>query len=166
MERYDILKAMRARLRETGVYQADGSTLIDAELAAYAAGFRLVLDAYEQLQREMLVQTASDYGLVLREQLTGYSFSHLETPQRRQMLLGCLSVGPEDHTTAALERALDSVGITATITEHPAERAITVTVTDVSRLRQQTTYAVQSLAAPWMPAHLLVTYDCSAVISA
>lgn len=163
MERYDVLDVMGRRLRETGLYTVDGTTLVDAELQAYAAGFQPVMEAYEELERELSIRTATDYGLTLREALVGQWAPHLSVAERRRMLLARLSIGSNDHTVPALERALDSVGIIAQIKENPAEDSITVVVTDVSRLQNPTAEMIQSLAGQFLPAHLLIEYDLSKV---
>lgn len=64
---------------------------------------------------------------------------------------------------SAMEQQLDSLGITAHITERTADNTITVTVTDISRLAVQSQPAVQTLAEIYLPAHLYVTYDFSQV---
>ena len=163
MERYAILDVMRRRLRETGLYTVDGTTLVDAELQAYAAGFQPVMEAYEALERELSVETAVDYGLTMRESLVGLETAHLPLAERRRMLLERMSIGCNDHTAAALERALDSLGITAKLEEHPEKDSITVVVEDISRLREPTEAAVKALAAQFLPAHLLIEYDFSQV---
>ena len=62
-----------------------------------------------------------------------------------------------------LERALDSLGITAKLEEHPEKDSITVVVEDISRLREPTEAAAKALAAQFLPAHLLIEYDFSQV---
>lgn len=161
MEQYDVLAVMQKRLRETGLYRLDGTTVADAELKAYAAGFQFVMNAYETLAKELAVKTAESFGLTMREGLLGLSFSHLPLAQRRAQLLTNLSVSGGDYTVAALERALDGVGITARITERPDDKAITVTVTDTARTGAASQSAVQALAELYLPAHLHITYDFS-----
>lgn len=161
MERYDVLAVMQKRLRETGLYKLDGTTMADAELKAYAAGFQIVMDAYETLAGELMVKTAESFGLTLREGLIGLTLSHLPLEQRRGQLLQNLSVCGNDYTVAAIEKALDGVGITARITERPDDNAITVMVTDLSRTGAESQSAVEALAELYLPAHLHVTYDFS-----
>lgn len=163
MEQYDVLAAMESCLRKTGIYKLDGTTLVDAELAAYGAGFQFILDDYQILAKEIAVQTAESFGLTMREALIEQSFSHLPLEKRREQLLQNLAVGNDDYTVSAMEQQLDSLGITAHITERTADNAITVTVTDISRLAVQSRSVVQALAKIYLPAHLYVTYDFSQV---
>lgn len=163
MEGYDVLAAMKSCLRKTGIYKLDGTTLVDVELAAYGAGFQLILDAYQILAKEIAVQMAESFGLTMREALIAQSFSHLPLERRRVQLLQNLAVSNDDYTISAMEQQLDSLGITAHITERTADNTITVTVTDISRLAVQSQPAVQTLAEIYLPAHLYVTYDFSQV---
>jgi hypothetical protein len=91
--------------------------------------------------------------------------SYLSLEERRKMVLHRLSTGENDYTVSALEQSLDSVGITAAITEQPGEKQITVTVTKASRVQPETKAAVRERAALVLPAHLTVTYDFSNVPS-
>lgn len=163
MERYDSLANLKDCLAQTGIYTLDGTTLVDVELSAYAAGLELALDAYEELLGELFVETAETYGLSCWENALGCSFSHVSLAKRRKMLLGQLAVSENDYTVSCLEQALDSVGIVATITEQPAEQAITVVVTDAVRVVEKTQAAVRTLAELVLPAHLSVRYDFTSV---
>ncbi len=163
MESYDVLAVMRSRLAATGLYTADGTTLVDSELSAYAAGFQLVLDDYTELAREAMVQTAETYGITLREAVLGLALPHLTMETRRELLLARLAVGCNDCNVEAVERALQSVGVTAEITEQPEEGAITVTVTGASQVQPRTQAALKERMALFLPAHLLVNYDFSQV---
>lgn len=163
MEEYRALPVMQSRLRETGLYTVDGNTLVDAELKAYAAGLQIVMDAYERLEKETMVQTAEDYGLVLREALVGQAFPQLELAMRRQMLVQHLAIDPNGYSISALEAALDCIGITAQLQEVVETETLHVIVLDVSRLRDQTEEAVKALAEKFLPAHLLITYDFSQI---
>lgn len=163
MEQYDVCAVMRSRLSSTGLYTVDGTTLVDAELAAYAAGFQMVLDAYSELAREAMLQTAEDYGITMREALVGYSLPHLQMATRRQLLLDRLAMSSNAYTVGDLERALRSVGVVAAITERPEERSITVTVTNVSQVQPKTQAAVKARAELFLPAHLRIEYDFSQV---
>ena len=154
MERYDSLANLKDCLAQTGIYTLDGTTLVDVELSAYAAGLKLVLDAYEELLGELFVETAETYGLSCWENALGCSFSHVSLAKRRKMLLGQLAVSENDYTVSCLEQALDSVGIVATIT---------VVITDAVRVVEKTQAAVRTLAELVLPAHLSVRYDFTSV---
>ena len=49
--------------RPLRLYRLDSSTLVDAELAAYAAGIGFWEDTLDTLERELFVTTALDYGI-------------------------------------------------------------------------------------------------------
>ena len=156
MENYDPLAAMRRRLRETGVYKADGTTLVDAELAAYQAGLQPVLEAYETLWRELFVRTAETYGLENKEHLVECSKGNISLARRRAMLLHHLSVGE-------LESALACVGITATIEEVPEEGKLSVVVTDLSEMAEPTEENAAAMAERFLPVHLTAEFDFSEI---
>ena len=163
MEHYRPLDVMRRRLRETGVYKADGTTLVDAELAAYQAGLQPVLEAYETLWRELFVSTAESFGIENKEHLVGCAKGDVSLARRREMLLHHLSVGESDFTVRSLESALACVGITATIAEVPQEGKLRVVVTDLSGMAEPTQENARALAERFLPVHLAVEYDFSAV---
>ena len=163
MENYDPLAAMRRRLRETGVYKADGTTLVDAELAAYQAGLQPVLEAYETLWRELFVRTAETYGLENKEHLVECSKGNISLARRRAMLLHHLSVGESDFTVEALESALACVGITATIEEVPEEGKLSVVVTDLSEMAEPTEENAAAMAERFLPVHLTAEFDFSEI---
>lgn len=160
---YPILQSLQKRLQETGVYRADGTTLVDCELSSYAAAFQPVLNQYDELLRELALETAESYGLTMREQLVGRSFAHLPLEVRRESIRACLSVRPGDCTKESLERLLSSVGIVCTITEEPETASLLVTVTDVSNLLNPTQTSVQEIVLQYLPAHRLIRWDFSAL---
>lgn len=163
MEQYDVLAVMKKRLSETGLYTVDGSTLVDGELAAYAAGFSPLFAAYGEVAKEAMLLTAEDWGFACWEGLLGSALRHLTVEDRRQMLLARLAMTERDGTVAGLTAGLLAFGVGATITEDPDNDAITVTVTDVSKVQPKTQAAVKERAAQVLPAHLAVTYDFSQV---
>lgn len=163
LQPYDFLAVMRRRLAETGLYTPDGTTLADCELAAYAVGMTLLLQQMQELERELFLPTAQDWGLTLWEGTIGVCRHHLDAAQRRSLLLAYLAVSPADCTAVALERQLDSLGITAQVTEQMSAGVVTVAVTDVSRLANPSEEAVQALAKRFLPLHLTINWDFSAV---
>ena len=52
------LDSMSGKLKFIGLYSLNGSTLIDAELEAYAVGLNLIADSLAELENEVFIQTA------------------------------------------------------------------------------------------------------------
>ena len=59
MTSYDT---MASALRETGLYALSGETLVDAELAAYAAALDVLCERLEALQKDSFLCTAGRRG--------------------------------------------------------------------------------------------------------
>lgn len=111
-------------LRPLHLYALSGNTLVDAELAAYDAGFALVEDALNTLVRETLIQTATGYGLSLREQIMGLWLRRANSNEkRRELLLYRLSVAPNDYNLVGMHSSMRAAGLNAKIVEDiPNER--------------------------------------------
>ena len=60
MTSYDT---MASALRETGLYALSGETLVDAELAAYAAALDVLCERLEALQKDSFLCTAGEEGI-------------------------------------------------------------------------------------------------------
>ena len=163
MESYDMIASMRRRLTETGVYRADGTTAVDAELAAYQAGLQPLTERYEALWQELFVQTAENWGLEKKEHLVGCAAGVVSAEQRRAMLLHHLSVGESAFSKQALEDALACVGISAAITELPSEGKLRIIVTDLSGMAEPDEETAVALAERFLPVHLTAEFDFSAV---
>ena len=68
MTSYDT---MASALRETGLYALSGETLVDAELAAYAAALDVLCERLKALQKDSFLCTAGEEGLSRWEALFG-----------------------------------------------------------------------------------------------
>ena len=113
----DILASMKQKLQSTGLYRLDGSTLVDAELQAYAAAMQALADEIWKLEQEGFVQTAGGDGLELWERACGNVRDTLSTADRREMLCSRLRVTPNDYTAGKLQDALLAAGILAHVAE-------------------------------------------------
>lgn len=111
-------KELRAALRPLGLYRLDGTTLVDAELCAYGAGFAFLEQALDVLWRESFLQTAEDYGLSMREE----AMRLLLRPdggvdKRRALLLYRLAVAPSDYNVRGMVGSIRAAGLNAVIVE-------------------------------------------------
>ena len=104
-------------LEATGLYDLSGSTQVEGELAAYAAGFALVEDALEDLLGELFVSTAQGPGLERWEKLLWGDVLPGEAQTRRRELLAGLGAHGGMHTKEDFESLLPAAGLEGTVTE-------------------------------------------------
>lgn len=155
-----VLQEMRDLLSPLGLYALDGQSMVDAELYSYAEGLQMAEDALRELEREIRIDTAEDYGLVLREAALGLAQSALPLAERRARLLYHLGDLRQDFTPAGMERALQSMGFSAALCERDTDRSLTLSVQPGLPLQQ---YAALIAAADrLLPAHLQYTLSVSA----
>lgn len=104
-------------LRPLGVYALGEDTLSGAELAAAGEGLDAAAEALDIAERESVLATAEDEGLVRRERL----FTRLgvrTTPELRRLAVASLAgIGADGFTLAEIDRALSGCGIRAAVEE-------------------------------------------------
>lgn len=94
MTSYDT---MASALHETGLYALSGETLVDAELAAYAAALDVLYERLEVLQKDSFLCTAGEEGLSRWEALFGLQIQG-SLEERRKALLQCGAVHSNSNT--------------------------------------------------------------------
>lgn len=158
----EIYQRLVSRLRPLGLYRLDGATLVDAELLAYAEGLALLEEDLMALQREAFVSTAQDYGLSLRERLSGPIKSALPLKDRREMLLYRGGVTAADCTRPGVERAMAASGIRCSIGENREDGRLYINCIAFLNpfVNQQ---SVIQAAQEFLPAHLNVFFDFRAL---
>lgn len=151
------LESMRSKMKQTGMYTLDGSTLVDRELQAYAVGLDMVFDALAELQEESYVATASGYGLSLREQLFHIA-PQGGTEERRAAILGYSAVTPKGSSTEAVQRTMNAAGLPCELCEMISEQKVYVNC-----LAQNTDETAKNrgvkIAKLFLPAHLSAELD-------
>lgn len=153
----NTLDSMKRELRSTGLYALSGATLVDAELAAYAAALQPLFDAAEELQREIFAQSAGGYGLALRERLFLLPAGG-ETEQRRGAVLAFGAVTPRANTRAEIQEALRGAGLDCEICEKPPEQTVYLNLgTAGENEKERTKKAIA--AQRFLPAHLDAELD-------
>ena len=154
----EIQDRLSARLRPLRLYRLDGSTLVDAELAAYAAGLAVLENILDTLEQELFVSTAQDYGLALREQLFGGVKQSLPLSDRREMLLYRGGITAADCTREGIERAVAAAGVRCAIQENRPDGVLYLNCMEL--LNPFTGRdAVQKAAQDFLPAHLQAQFD-------
>lgn len=152
--------SMKRQLLPTGLYTLDGTTAVDSELQAYAAGLDAVCSEFQELQGESFLPTASGYGLELKER----AFALLaagDTSARRAALTTLGSVGRQSGTKEKIEQAFSALGLDVTLLEDPANLKITARFNSMPACGE--TEAQKKLEI-FSPAHLTVEPDFSAAL--
>lgn len=154
----NALDSISSKLKAIGLYSLNGSTRVDAELAAYAEGFTLISDSIEELEREVFIPTAIDYGLTLREQAFGPQKTDLPVEDRRSMLLYRGAVTVNDYTRESMERAMIAAGVKTSMSEKIPEKKLYINY--IAALGgYRTPEQIIAAANEFLPAHLVCEFD-------
>lgn len=146
-----VLDNMRARLRTVKLYDEDAEALL-WELKAYAGEITLLYSDLGQMFRERFIATAQDRGLSEYEALFGPVRENESADDRRRMLLLRMNLGDGDFTLAGIRKALDSFGITYTISEYPETGRLDVNATSNHTSAQQAW--IRREVSKIIPAHI------------
>lgn len=151
------LESMVSNMKATGIYTLNGTTQVDRELRAYAAGLDMAFDALAELQRESYVATASDYGLFNRESTLQIGAAG-DTQERRSRILKRCVITPNSFTRADMEYALAVPGADVEVCECMTEKKIYVNCKDADAQSEQG-LSIQKAAKLFLPAHLNAELD-------
>lgn len=151
------LESMTAKMKATKLYSLVGNTAVDFELQAYAQGLAMVCGELEKLEQEAFVATASDYGLANAESLLQIGAAG-STEERRNAILKCCAITPDNFTRADMERAFEMEGAHAQICEKIAEKCVYVNCMDALPTEEKKE-AVIKTAKNYLPAHLNAELD-------
>ena len=113
-----VLQSLRRNLAPLGIYHPNAEAL-GYELKAYADELERLYTWLDTLLDEGFIQTAEDIGLTVYEELFGPSRDELTPEVRRERLLQRMTLGEGDFTPSGIEKALDSFGLSYTISEFP-----------------------------------------------
>lgn len=154
----DVLQTLKKALQPLRLYQFTGNTLVECELAAYAAALQPLEEEIETLERELFIATAEDYGLSLREELAGRAKPQASLESRREMLFYRGAVTSNDFTRAGIERALVAAGIRASIVEQPGSSSLYINCIETLDHFVSQEQAMEE-AGQFLPAHLDASFD-------
>ena len=113
-----VVERMKHRLTKVGVYDSEAMAL-NWELIAYAAELERLYSRLNVMFRERFIATAEDEGLAAYERLFGPERIGETAQERREKLLLRMNLGDGDFTPAGIAKALDSFGLSYTISEFP-----------------------------------------------
>lgn len=125
------LEMMKKCLEDTGLYDVRNDSVILAELSAYAEGLDICFDALDGIEKEMLVATAEDEGIRVRQQLTGRTAVGTSIEARRSALIKALSICSEDHTLSGMQKVIDSFGLHGELSFDSVNHRTVLNCTDV-----------------------------------
>lgn len=152
------LQTMKECLRPMGLYRLDGTTMVDAELAAYAAELDRLNQALETLEKESFIPTAQEYGLSRREELFGRVKEQRPVEDRRNMLLYRGAVTCNDCTRAGMERAMVAAGLRTSIVEQTGSGGLYINCIAMLDTFTKKELAMER-AREFLPAHVSAVFD-------
>lgn len=148
------LDSMIKKLTPLNVYDLSSSSLIYAELVAFAVGLDFLRDSTDMLLKECFVATAEDFGITERERMWGNIRTDLTLDKRRTMLTRRLSFSPQDFTPEGFNKVLEFMGIEGEIEEQPKALRISLKLTQREYSAALREWIVAQLKGLF-PAHLL-----------
>ena len=146
---------MKARLLPTGLYSLTGSTGVDCELQAYAAGLDPLISAVKELQRESFLATAEGYGLETFEHLCRLTSVPSDLTETRKQLAAICAEGADDCSESAILSLMQALGFTMTITADSGKKRVACTITE--KPAGSTSEILRRLNSVF-PAHLTDTF--------
>lgn len=148
-----------SKLKALKIYNMQENSLVYAEISSYYVGIKLVCDLIEELYQELFINTANSYGLEMWEDiLYSRNYNNLDVTTRRNMIASALTIKQDGFNRTDMEKALNSIGIYADITEVPNQEKINISVYDYKG--ELCTYSkILSRIQKILPAHLEIFLD-------
>lgn len=146
-----VFEKMKEHLSKVRVYD-DDAVVLGWELKAYAAEVERLYTELREMFRERFISTAQDMGLSAYEKIFGPVREDETAEERRRLLLLRLNLGNNDFTVGGFKKALDSFGLSYTISEFPAiGRMNVLATTDYSTAEQAW---IKNEVSKIVPAHI------------
>ena len=150
----DCRKRMYGRMRSLRLYQLGEGSLVRAELESYLDVLEPMLVAIRAVQQDALLQSCSEQRLMAFERMLAIPINeNIPLEERRQIAVSNMSIGPSDFHREGLEKALNAIGVSATVQETPGGGTITVTAKSLAD-SQMTLEQVKEAFEALVPAHL------------
>ena len=106
---------IRGLLRPVGIYTFAPGSIGNGEIESIGAALDGCEAAAEESEREVLVPTAKDWGLALREVLFAKKPAAPTLELRRSAILALLQISGDGFTIESINRALSGCGIRAVV---------------------------------------------------
>ena len=143
-------------LEPMGVYRLENS-LNGAELESAGAALDGVDQVLEEVEREMLLLTAEDWGLSAVEALLRRRPAAPRLEQRREALAALLRIGGDSFTLEAINDTLRGCGLQAVASETGTPGYVEVRFPDVPGIPDGIE-TMQAIIEEILPAHVGITY--------
>ena len=147
---------LRGLLRPLRVYELEG-TANGGELEALGAALDGAGAALEEIQREMLVSTAEDWGLEAIESLLARRPVAPSLDRRREALAALLRIGGDSFTLAAINDNLKGCGLNAVASETGEPGVVEVHFPDVPGIPDGFD-ELKKILEDILPSHLDIQY--------
>ena len=147
-----VYESMKRSMEPLGIYRSDAE-LVDRELQVYAAEIERLYTRLDSMFGERFIGTAEDIGLRVYEELFGPDRTGERTEDRRHMLNLRMNLGEGDFTPAGIGKALDSLGLSYTISEYPEIDRLNITAVTEDYTPAEQAFIEQEIAKI-IPAHL------------
>lgn len=152
------LSSIKKVLSSLGLYKLDENSLVGKEIEVYEIEIERVKETLKSLLREYFINTATDYGLTLKEKLFGSVKTDLSLENRRKILLSRYSSESYGFNRESVEKSLMSAGIEGYVVENPQNNSLYVNCLN----RFDTTITeemAENIVLKIIPAHLSVDFD-------
>lgn len=153
------LENMVKHLTPLQLYSLNENTNVYNELGVYANAFEQSISEADILLKELLINTAEDYGLSQREKIWGLPRTELTIEERRKAIIERFCINYSDCTLSAMRNFLSSLGVQATITEVPSKYRVYIYVENGSAFPISVRNYINEQAESFFPAHIEVFLD-------
>lgn len=140
------------------LYNLNDESLVTKELTVYSDEIDLLHTELENILKEFFINTATDYGIYLRERIFGSIKSNLPLNERRKILLNRYSEKSYKCNKKSVEKSLISAGMNGYITEYPERNLLYINclnMFDTTITREM----AERIILEFIPAHLDVEFD-------
>ena len=152
------LQSMINSTQPLGVYNLAESSLVYKELSVYATVLDRLTEQISTLEKEIFVQTATDFGLSSWEEIWGLPRTDLSNEKRREMIMSRCSLNYNDFTPLSLSKLFNAIAFPATFVED-AEHFCLYISSDKSKYSMPQRQWIAQEIEEFIPAHLQVYID-------
>ena len=128
---------IRGLLRPVGIYTFAPGSIGNGEIESIGAALDGCEAAVEESEREVLVPTAKDWGLALREVLFAKKPAAPTLELRRAAILALLQISGDGFTIESINRALSGCGIRAVVAETGQSGRVRVTFPNTAGIPEE-----------------------------
>ena len=147
-----VYESMKKCMEPLKIYSRD-ARLVDIELRVYAAEIERLYGRLDSMFPERFISTAQGDGLTVYEEMFGPDRTGEDVVRRRGMLNLRMNLGEGDFTPEGIRKALDSLGLSYTISEFPEIDKLNITAVTEDYTAAQQAFIEREIAKI-IPAHL------------